>query len=85
VFASVLALALASAAFALTKSPPGSPPAGTSAAEAKFKAADKNSNGSREAAETDAYRADLTRIDTNKDGKITRDEFLTASKSGIVK
>jgi len=82
---SVIALAVAPAAFAQTKTPSGTQPASATTAEAKFNAADKNSNGTLEGAETDAYRADLTRIDTNKDGKISRDEFMTASKSGIVR
>jgi Ca2+-binding EF-hand superfamily protein len=53
--------------------------------EAKFKSADKNGNGTLEGAETDAFKASMTQIDTNKDGKITREEFLAASKSGVVK
>ena len=33
----------------------------------------------------DAYKADLTKIDTDKDGKISMAEFSAASKSGVVK
>ncbi len=29
--------------------------------------------------------ADLTKIDTNKDGKVSRDEFQSAAKSGVIK
>ena len=52
---------------------------------AKFKAADKNGNGSLDGAELDTYKADLAKIDTDKDGKISLAEFQAASKSGVVK
>ena len=52
---------------------------------AKFKAADKNGNGALEAAELDTYKADLAKIDTNKDGKISLAEFAAASKAGVIK
>ena len=62
------------------------PPAASDAAvEAKFKAADKNSNGTLEGAEVDSFKANLAKIDTNKDGKVTRDEFAAASKGGVIK
>lgn len=83
VLAAVTALALASVVHAQTKPPSESPPA--AADEAKFKAADKNGNGALEGAETNAYKADMTKIDTNKDGKITREEFSAASKSGVIR
>lgn len=83
VIASAMALALVSAAHAQTKPPSGSMP--SAADEAKFKAADKNTNGTLEDTETDAFKANMTRIDTNKDGKVTREEFLAASKSGVIK
>jgi hypothetical protein len=57
----------------------------TAAVDAKFKAADKNGNGSLEGAELDAYKATLAQIDANKDGKISRDEFAAASKAGLIK
>ena len=57
----------------------------TAAVDAKFKAADKNGNGSLDGAELDAYKADLAKIDTDKDGKISLAEFQAASKSGVVK
>ena len=60
-------------------------PAPDAAVEAKFKAADKNSNGTLEGAEVDAFKANLTKIDTNKDGKVTRDEFAAATKAGTIK
>ena len=53
--------------------------------DAKFKAADKNANGSLDGAEVDAYKADLAKIDTDKDGKISSAEFAAASKSGVIK
>jgi hypothetical protein len=87
VLAAVVALALAPVVYAQSKPPSGSPPSATTqgADEAKFKAADKNGNGALEGAETDAYKANMTRIDTNKDGKVTREEFLAALKSGVIK
>ena len=88
--ATLLVIAVAPVAFAQTqtKPPATSPPSQTATAdpvEAKFKTADRNGNGMLEGAETDAYKADLTKIDTNKDGKVSRDEFLSASKSGVIK
>ena len=88
--ATLLVIAVAPMAFAQTqtKPPTTSPPSQTATAdpvEAKFKAADKNGNGMLEGAETDTYKADLTKIDTNKDGKVSRDEFQSAAKSGVIK
>jgi hypothetical protein len=60
-------------------------PAVDAAVEAKFKAADKNNSGALEGAEIDAFKASLTQIDTNKDGKVSRDEFAAATKSGVIK
>ncbi len=79
----LLAVAVASTA-ALAQSTPPAAPAPNAAAEAKFKAADKNANGTLEGAEVDAFKANLTKIDANKDGKISRDEFAAASKAGTV-
>ena len=80
----VLAVVLASsAAFAQTTPPVA--PAADAAVEAKFKAADKNNNGSLDGAELDAYKADLVKIDTDKDGKISKAEFTTATKAGQIK
>ena len=79
-----LALMLASGtAFAQTTPPKA--PAADAAVDAKFKAADKNGNGSLDGAEVDAYKADLTKIDADKDGKISTAEFAAASKSGVIK
>ena len=86
VLAAMIALGLAPAVHA--QSQQSSPPSATTpsaADEAKFKAADKNGNGALEGAETDAYKANLTKIDANKDGKVTREEFLAAAKSGVVR
>ena len=58
---------------------------GEAAVAAKFKAADKNGNGSLDGAELETYKADLAKIDTDKDGKISMAEFSAASKSGLVK
>ena len=87
VLATLIALALAPAVHAQTKQPSGSPPSAStpSADEAKFKAADKNGNGALEGTETDAYKANMTQIDANKDGRVTREEFLAAAKSGVIR
>ena len=77
----LVALALASgSAFAQT-----SPPAADAALVAKFKTADKNSNGSLDGVELEAYKADMAKIDTDKDGKISQVEFVAASKAGQIK
>lgn len=72
---------------------PTMPPAGSKApagamdpvAEAKFKAADKSGKGVIEGADLAPYRAMMAQIDTNKDGKIQREEFAAAVKSGLIK
>jgi hypothetical protein len=78
----LLAVAVASSAALAQSTPPAAPSA---AVDAKFKAADKNSNGALEGAEADAFKANLAKIDANKDGKISRDEFAAASKAGTIK
>jgi uncharacterized protein involved in high-affinity Fe2+ transport len=60
-------------------------PAVDPAAEAKFKAADKNHSGMLEGAELDPYKAVMAKVDTNKDGKISHDEFIAAVKAGQIK
>jgi hypothetical protein len=60
-------------------------PAVDPAAEAKFKAADKNLSGMLEGAELDPYKAVMAKVDTNKDGKISHDEFIAAVKAGQIK
>jgi hypothetical protein len=52
---------------------------------AKFKTADKNANGSLDGAELDAYKTNMTKIDTDKDGKISQVEFVAATKAGHIK
>jgi len=79
-----LALVLATGS-AFAQATPPKAPAVDAAVDAKFKSADKNGNGSLEGAELDAYKADLAKIDTNKDGKITSPEFAAATKSGVIK
>ena len=75
---------------AIAQTPPTTttPPAAfkmDAATEAKFKAVDKNNNGSLEGAEVDAYKADMVKIDTNKDSKVSPSEFDAAVKSGLIK
>ncbi len=79
-----LALALASGPVFAQATPP-KVPAADAAVDAKFKAADKNNSGSLDGAELDAYKANMAKIDTDKDGKISRAEFAAAVKSGLIK
>ncbi|MDX2158162.1 MAG: hypothetical protein SFW09_16805 [Hyphomicrobiaceae bacterium] len=77
---SIAALALvltAGSAVAQTKAP--------NPVDAKFVAADVDKSGSLEGKEVDAFKADLAKIDTNKDGKISSQEFDVAVKTGLVK
>lgn len=96
---SVLAIVVASgAAFAqapapsapavpTVQKPPMAPAAttGDAATDAKFKSADKDNSGVLDGAELTAYKADMAKIDTDKDGKISRLEFAGAVKSGVIK
>lgn len=74
---------------AQTTTPPTSPPPASvqldAAAEAKFKAADKDNNGRLSGAEATAYKSDMAKIDTDKDGAISRAEFADAVKKGLIK
>ena len=82
--ATVLALSLASGA-AFAQATPPKAPAADAAVDAKFKAADKNGNGALEGAELDTYKADLAKIDADKDGKVFGAEFAAATKAGVIK
>ena len=88
----VVALSLASVPVLAQTTAPKSPVAPAApvvtidpAAEAKFKAADKDNNGTLSGAEISAFKADLAKIDTNKDGNVSRDEFASAVKAGVIK
>lgn len=75
-----LALVLATgSATAQTKSAAPDP------VDAKFAAADSDKSGTLEGKEADAYKADLTKIDTDKDGKISKQEFHVAAMTGLIK
>ena len=80
----MIAVALASTAALAQATPPGAPTA-DAAVVAKFKIADKNSNGFLDGAELSAFKATMTRIDTDKDGKISQMEFVAAAKAGEIK
>ena len=79
---------LATSAFAQTTAPkaPATPTPGmTDAAETRFKAADKDNNGSLTGEELASYKTVMPRIDTDKDGAVSRGEFAAAVKSGVIK
>ena len=85
--ATAIVLATGSA-IAQTPAPTTTPPAAfkmDAATDAKFKAADKDKSGTLEGAEVDAYKADMAKIDTNKDSKVSQSEFDAAVKSGLIK
>lgn len=60
-------------------------PTPAATAEAKFKAADKDNSGILDGAELEAFRSVLTQVDTNKDGKISRAEFMAGASAGHIK
>jgi hypothetical protein len=55
------------------------------AVEGKFEAVDENNSDSLDGAEVEAYKPAMAQIDTNKDGKISREEFAAAVKAGTIK
>lgn len=73
----IAALFVAGPVVAQTKAP--------APADAKFVAADKDKSGMLEGTELTQYQADMAKIDTNKDGKISKTEFEAAEKSGVIK
>lgn len=94
--ASILALTMAASGPAWAQTPaspaPASPPAASAGqvtmdpvAEAKFKAADKAGTGFIEGAALDPFKPVMAKVDTNKDGKISRAEFAAAVKAGVIK
>ena len=80
----VVLVALASGTAFAQATPPAAP-AADAAVVAKFKAVDKNNNGSLEGNELDVYKANMSKIDTDKDGKISQVEFVAATKAGLIK
>lgn len=88
--ASAPAAAPKGSASSATTTPPtttqaAAPAAGDAAIEAKFKALDKDNGGTLEGAETAALKDVLAKVDTNKDGKVSKLEFAAAVKAGVVK
>ena len=55
------------------------------AVETSFGTADEDNSGALEGAEVETYRSAMAKIDTNKDGKISREEFALAVKAGAIK
>jgi Ca2+-binding EF-hand superfamily protein len=86
IIATAIALGIAPA-MAQQKAPTTTTPPATadSSANARFKAADKNGNGNLEGAELDAFRTAMTQVDSNKDGKLSRTEFLAGVKGGHIR
>ena len=94
--ASILALTMAATGQASAQTPasptPAAPPAASPsavimdpAAEAKFKAADPASTGFIEGPALEPFKPVMAKVDTNKDGKISRAEFAAAVKAGVIK
>jgi EF hand len=99
--ASVLALSLAAAGTTFAQTTPAPAPTAPAtpsatpapvpavtldpAMEAKFKAGDKDNKGFIEGAALEPYKPMMDKIDTNKDGKISKAEFAAAAKAGIIK
>jgi hypothetical protein len=83
-----------SAPAAAPKAPAATPAPATTAApaaaldaagETRFKSADKNNNGVLDGAEVESFKANMVKIDADKDGKISRAEFASALKGGVIK
>ena len=55
------------------------------AVEAKFKAADKAGKGFIDGAALEPFKSVMDKVDTDKDGKISRAEFAAGVKAGIIK
>ncbi len=55
------------------------------AGEAKFTGFDKNANGTLDGTEVAGFKNDMAKIDTDKDGKISKVEFASALKAGVIK
>jgi hypothetical protein len=51
----------------------------------KWKRADASNKGILEGKELDKFRSVLNTVDTNKDGKISQNEFMTACQKGELK
>ena len=54
-------------------------------AETKFEAVDEDTSGSLDGAEAEPYKPAMVQIDTNKDGKISREDFAAAVTAGTIK
>ena len=69
-----------------TSSPSTTAPSMTSAqADARFTALDKNKDGVIDAREADAaLKSAMAKVDLNKDGKVTRAEYMAGVASGHI-
>lgn len=52
---------------------------------ALWKSADKNSDANLVGTEADKYKSVMTKVDTDKDGKISQTEFTSACQRGDIK
>ena len=50
-----------------------------------WKAHDTNNDGVLSDKEVDVFKAIMATVDTNKDGKVSREEFMSACQKGIMK
>ena len=55
------------------------------AVEVNFEAVDEDNSGTLDGAEIAAYKPVMAQIDTNKDGRVSREEFAAAVKAGTIK
>jgi hypothetical protein len=83
-------LVLATAGLAVAQTgPTGAQPATGAASdpvlEAKWNALDKDGKGVLEGAALESMKTVLPQIDTNKDGKVSKAEYMAAAKAGLIK
>ena len=83
IMAMVVSLAAGPVAAQTTTTPPKT--AAKPDCSVLWKGADKNSDANLAGTEADKYKAVMTKVDTNKDGKISQTEFTSACQRGDIK
>jgi Ca2+-binding EF-hand superfamily protein len=68
-----------------TTTTPAAPSTTAASSDSRFKAADSNGNGVLEGSELSSFRQNMTQIDKDHDGKVSKAEFADAMKAGLVK